>query len=527
MNLWKISRRETLRLGLLAGSTLLSIGGMQRLTRAQTGPQLQPFQQIFQLPPLLQPIRSDATTDYYELHLKKALVEVLPGTQTEIWGYNGITPGPTIRQSTNPQQPRRSVVRVINQLGQDTANAPINTVMHLHGMSSLPQYDGYTTDYVPPAHYKNYVYTNDRVATLWYHDHTMDLTARNVAMGMLGLYIVDDNDTQKNSSLPTGDYDIPLIIQAKRFAQNGDILLNTSNRQDAYGELLLVNGVPLPRLEVANRKYRFRILNASATRHLLLALSQNSTALSPNETLTVIGSDSGLLSQPVNLTTPDAALPVAIAERYEVIIDFSQYAIGQQVYLHNIIQGNDFSGTVRSDAVFYPFIRFDVVHEANDDAAIPEQLVTIEPLPIHTNTPTRTFTFGRNSNGKWTINDQVWDQNRIDANPKLGDIEIWTFINLDRGRVHPVHLHSVDAQLLDRNGAPPQGFERGWKDVFILGEQETIRVAIRFRGESEFNGRFMMHCHQLVHEDNGMMSQFQLGQGGADPVTTAPARPLR
>jgi spore coat protein A, manganese oxidase len=505
----KISRRETLKLGLMAGGTLLSIGSIQRLTRAQMNQPLQPFQQSFQLPPLLQPTRSDATTDYYELTLEKASIEILPGTRTEIWGYNGMTPGPTIRQRSTVHHPRRSVVRVNNQLGQDAAGAPIDTVMHLHGMASFPQYDGYTTDYIPPEHYKDYVYANDRIATLWYHDHTMDLTARNVTMGMLGLYIVED----ELSSLPAREYDIPLIIQAKRFATDGDLLLNTSNRQDVYGELLLVNGVPLPRLEVANRKYRFRILNASAIRHLQLALSQDTATLSPNETLTVIGSDSGLLSQPVMLTTPNQALPVAIAERYEVIVDFSQYAIGQQVYLHNVMQGNDFSGTVRKDAVVYPFMQFDVVREASDDAIVPEQLATIEPLPIDTDTPARTFVFGRNRNGQWTINDQIWNKNRIDANPKLGDIEIWTFINPDRGRVHPVHLHLVDAQLLDRNGAPPRSFERGWKDVFILGEQETIRVAMRFRGEPDFNGKFMMHCHQLVHEDNGMMSQFQLGQG--------------
>ena len=124
-------------------------------------------------------------------------MEIIPGFKTEIWGYNGIAPGSTIRQAAN----RRSQVRLINQLDQDSEGKAIDAVVHLHGMPSKPEYDGYTTDFIPPNYYKDYIYPNDRFGTLWYHDHVMDLTWRNVYMGMLGMYIVED-DLEQALPLP-------------------------------------------------------------------------------------------------------------------------------------------------------------------------------------------------------------------------------------------------------------------------------------------------------------------------------------
>jgi spore coat protein A, manganese oxidase len=101
-------------------------------------------------------------------------------------------------------------------------------------------------------------------------------------------------------------------------------------------------------------------------------------------------------------------------------------------------------------------------------------------------------------------------------------------VNPGSGWVHPVHIHLVDLQLLDRNGLPPRPYERGWKDVFLVGEFEKVRVIAQFRSrdQRDIKGKFMMHCHNLVHEDHAMMTQFEIGQGGPDPVTTAPAQPL-
>ena len=522
------SRRRIIKTGSIGSIFLLCGGTLQRSVKSQ---QIltAPFQRLLPIPPLLKPVRSDATTDYYEITLRKAVREIIPGTQTEIWGYNGISPGPTIRQrgSVEGKERRKSVVRFINQLGNDPQGSPIPTVVHLHGLSSPPQYDGYTMDLVSTNTFKDYEYLNDRAAgTFWYHDHMMDATARNIEAGLAGLYIIED-ELERSLPLPKGEYDIPLILQTKRFTTTGKIVFNNGTPKDLLGDISLVNGVPSPKLEVANRKYRFRLLNASATRHYLLALSRSADRLTDDEPLTIVSSDAGFLSKPVRLVSPQRALPLAIAERYSVIIDFAKYPVGSSVYLHAIAQG-DFSSTVRENAPSKPIMKFKVVRTAVDDSSIPDRLRSIEPLQITAKTPERTFTFERGKNDRWLINQKEWDIDRIDANPKPGDTEIWTFINPNQGTLHPIHLHVAEAQLIDRNGRRPAAFERGWKDVFLLGSEETIRIAVQFKTGSgrDLVGKFMMHCHQLIHEDRGMMSQFEIGRGGLDPITTAPAQPI-
>lgn len=519
----KLSRREAIKLGLIGGGSLLFAAGIQDRYLAQSTSSIEPFRVPLKIPPVLKPIRSDDTTDYYEVVAQKSSIEILPDLKTEIWGYNGITPGPTIRQ----RQGRQSVVRFLNQLGKDSQGQPIDTVVHLHGMATLPQYDGYTTDYIPPQHFKDYVYPNDRAGTLWYHDHVMDLTARNIDAGLAGMYIVED-EYERSLQLPQGDYEIPLILQTKRLAKDGSLVFYNRTPKNLYGNVLVVNGVPLPHLKVANRKYRFRILNGSASQLYQLVLSRAGETLTEGEKLVVIGSDTGLLGEPVEIIAPYQILPVAMGERYDVIVDFSRYPIGTQVFLHNVRQGMNFSGSLAEGASLAPIMRFDVVRQETDNSRIPDRMKSIEPIPVTPNLPKRTFIFGRNKQGKWTINEKIWDENRIDANPQPGTIEIWEFINPDKGRLHPVHLHFADTQLLDRNGLPPHPYERGWKDVFLLGERETLRIVARFRGQGEeaIAGKFMMHCHHLIHEDGGAMTQFEVGQGGLDPITTAPAQPI-
>ena len=523
------SRRNILKMGTIGSIFLLCGGTLQKAAQSQQGAGLEPFKRLLPIPPTLKPVRSDATTDYYEITLRKQFSEIIPGTRTEIWGYNGIAPGPTIRQrgSINSKERRKSVVRFINKLGNDDRGKLIPTVVHLHGLSSPPQYDGYTMDLIPPESFKDYEYLNDHAAgTFWYHDHTMDATARNIEAGLAGFYIVED-ELERSLALPKGDYDIPLILQTKRFTTAGKIVFNNGTPKDLLGDISLVNGVPSPRLEVANCKYRFRLLNASATRHYLLALSRSADRLTEDEVLTIISSDAGFLSKPVSLISPQQALPLAIAERYSAIIDFAKYPVGSSVYLHSISQGN-LASTVSESASSQAIMKFKVVRTVVENSRIPDRLCSIEPLKITTKTPRRTFTFERGKNDRWLINQKEWDIDRIDANPKPGDTEIWTLINPNKDTFHPVHLHVAEAQLLDRNGRPPELFERGWKDVFLLGSEEKLRIAVRFKTGSDRDlvGKFMMHCHQLIHEDRGMMSQFEIGRGGLDPISTAPAQPI-
>jgi FtsP/CotA-like multicopper oxidase with cupredoxin domain len=541
----KLTRREALKLGLIGTGSLFSPIGLPNSALAQSttgcpsrpremeppiltsppfSPQFERFTLPFKRPPTLKPFRSDDIRDYYTIRMQKVEMEILPNLKTQVWRYVGnpdpTTPetdtlvGPVIRQP----KLRRSAVRFINELGKDSKGKEIQTSIHLHGMASLPQYDGYTEDLIPDQYYKDYYYPNNRAATLWYHDHAVGKTSRNVYMGLAGMYIVeyapeDFQNPEDSDRLPKDDYDVSLIIQDRRFGRDGQLLFNDLGQRASYGDIMLVNGVPWPRMEVANRKYRFRILNGGPSRTLQLALSTG-------DDLVVIASDAGLLAEPVRTQT----LRVGVAERYEFIVDFSKH-LGKRV----ILQNPALDSNVDSDARSLAIMAFDVTRQEPDDSQIPaklgkvrsvEDILAADGLTL-AQVRTRTFRFGRN-NGQWKINNKTWDKNRVDANPGLCDIEIWNLVNTGGGWVHPVHIHLVDLRLLSRNGLPPLPYEQGWKDVFYVGEFETLRVLAKF-GPHE--GKYMMHCHNLVHEDHDMMTQFQVGKDGCDPCS-APAHSL-
>jgi len=498
----KLTRRKALKLGLLTGGAIfLPLGlqrrlnaqlstftkrfGLRQLTPAVPSPPTVPspvssnptaqFQVPLRIPPVLSPVSSDATTDYYEITIKQAQTEILPRLKTTIWGYNGQFPGPTIKARLR----RQTVVRQSN-------NLPEPMVVHLHGMGSLPQYDGHPDDVIQPGAYKDYIYPNDRTGTFWYHDHTMHTTGSNIYKGLAAFYLVGD-DFEDSLPLPKGEYDIPLMIQDRQFAGDGSMIYNSRGNNGAFGTTILVNGVPSPRFEVANRKYRFRILNGSNARAYRLALSSG-------QPLIAIGTDAGLMSAPV--TTSDMWL--GMAERYEVIVDFSVYPIGTQVVLQNL-----FGETPALQQI----MRFDVVRLESDDSTIPATLRTVEPIPESSAVRTRDWNFSRGQRGEWVINGKTWDSNRVDATPNLGDVEIWRLFNNFNDASHPIHLHLVDFQILDRNGKPPLPYELGWKDTVNLNENEVVRIIVKF---GPHKGRYAMHCHNLEHEDHSMMTQFEV-----------------
>jgi hypothetical protein len=223
-----------------------------------------------------------------------------------------------------------------------------------------------------------------------------------------------------------------------------------------------------------------------------------------------------------------------MAERYEVVIDFSKYQIGQRVVMRNDSPKNniDFQTTANVMA-------FDVVADASDtsDNEVPYDLNPSDATMLLEESDairTRRFEFKRKG-GQWTIDGTTWDDvinsgfRKVLANPGFNDVEIWEFKNSSGGWFHPVHTHLVDFQLLDRNGRAPFDYEKGPKDVVYVGENETVRALVRFEHQQ---GRYMMHCHNTVHEDDDMMSQFLVGADSpeidpfADPARALPAQPL-
>jgi spore coat protein A, manganese oxidase len=266
-----LSRRRVLQAGVIGGGAMLWPIATQSIARTQSSsssewlsPPMQPFQRSFRVPPTLAPVASNniagsngvqnfTGTDYYEVTMRRASTQIQSGTSTEFWTYGGSAPGPTIRQRQN----RQSIIRFINQLGSDTNSIPISTSVHLHGMASLPQYDGWANDLTPPGYYKDYIYPNNRAASLWYHDHAVHVTSRNAYMGLAGMYVVQD-DFELSLALPKGAYDVPLILSDKILTSNGALFFDPDEVKDFWGDVILVNGIPWPKMSVQRRRYRFR-----------------------------------------------------------------------------------------------------------------------------------------------------------------------------------------------------------------------------------------------------------------------------
>jgi FtsP/CotA-like multicopper oxidase with cupredoxin domain len=518
----QFTRRDLLKLGAFGSAAILLPAERVARTELAIANRVaqsrlpKPFTVPFTVPPTLAPVRSSLTTDFYDIAQQQVLAPIIPGLpKTAVWGYNGFVPGPTIEAVRG----RPAVVRQANTLPplHPTLRYKPWTSTHLHGSASLPQFDGYASDITNPGEFKDYQYPNSQEArTLWYHDHGVHITAPNAYMGLAAMYILHD-DLELSLPIPHGRYDVPLILKDALFETNGQLIFDDNDQSGLFGDVILVNGRPWPLMEVEQRKYRFRILNASISRSYGLTLDSG-------DPLTVIGTDAGLMAAPQQTKV----LKMGMAERYEVVIDFAKYPLNRQVVVRNISPDNniDFATTG-------VVMAFKVTSPATDQAnnTVPDVLNPNDPtmaLRAAQAVRTRTFAFKRDG-GEWTVNGKTWEDvinskfTLLSAHPNLGDVEIWRFVNDSGGWFHPVHVHLIDVQILDRNGRPPFTYERGPKDVVYLGEGESVRVITRF-GPNE--GRYMMHCHNLVHEDHDMMVQFQVGRDLYDPIAAAPAHPL-
>lgn len=491
-----LKRRDVLKLGLLSGAGLALPSAARADYNSGGGgssgsPAVTPFQRPLPIPPVLAPTSSDATTDYYEITMRQAQKEIIPGKLTTIWGYNGIYPGPTLKVRSG----RRSVVRQIN-------NLPESISVHLHGGHTPADSDGHPTDLVAPGAYKDYDYPNNQIpAPLWYHDHAVDVTGRHVYMGLAGFYLMSDA-YEDALPLPKGVNDVPLLIQDRLFNSDGSLnypLNDDTIDKGVLGDRLLVNGAVQPYFQVGRRKVRFRILNGSNTRVYKLALSSG-------KPLIQVGSDGGLLSAPVSRTS----ISLAPAERVDVVIDFSLYSLGTSVILKD--QGGDGGwggGSYGGSSNTMDILRFDVVRNETDDSSIPSTLRTVTRMSASSAVRTREFSLGKewiNGRRVWVINGELFDPSRFQATPRLNDIEIWKFRN-DSGETHPMHLHDIHFQILDVGGRAPSAGDNGWKDTVLVPSWSSVRVIAKF---TDNTGVYVFHCHKLEHEDHAMMAQFEV-----------------
>jgi FtsP/CotA-like multicopper oxidase with cupredoxin domain len=493
---------------------------------------------------------------HYEFSMRRnPLGQILPGPlKTPVFGYEGTFPGPRIelRRGTPATVRHHNKLPVVGSMG-----SPAHTSVHLHGSASLPEFDGYASDTTAPGEYKDYHYPNFQAArTLWYHDHGVHWTAQQAYGGLAAMYVL--HDKEESTLLPTGDFDVPLVINDAMFARDGSLAYNDNTHSGLWGDVILVNGKPWPKMRVERRTYRFRILNCSISRSYKWRLSNGMP-------LQVVATDGGVMPQGVAVTT----MRHGGAERYEVVIDFSKVPRStKRIELLNDSNPNnhdyDFTNKVMAfDLIDTPGGTTVTKTRANYDTGAPEpdptwnrnydgfKLVDSEIMSLPTTGPyvRRRFAVKRGG-GMWTFGDTTWlqveasDFTQVLAAPAVGDVEIWEIENKSGGWFHPVHIHLIDFRIIGRTGGSNQvePWEQGPKDVMYVGEGETITVLIKFfaggggvaapHGDPDFvGGRYMVHCHNLPHEDHDMMGQFQVGtisdmtNDPHHPISAAPPQP--
>ena len=465
-----------------------------------------------------------------------------------VWGYNGSTPGPMIEVEKGQglrvhwvnQLPKTHLfpvpkgMNVALSLGLCLPTAPdVRTVTHLHGaevsetnpMDRLHNSDGWPDAWILPGQQQIADYPNRQEArTLWFHDHAMGTTGRNVAAGLVGVYAIHDA-YERSLGLPSGQYDIPLVIQSHAFDADGMLQYTDDIGVEHYGNTIGVNGKLWPYLHVEPRKYRFRIVNASNARTYGMRLvdAEDGTF---GPAFYQIGSDSGFLETTVLLNDPkvfDAPrLILAPGERADIVIDFSQSA-GKTFLLHNNSRDAG-DGELALPEVMQFKVSTQLSHA--DTSRLPAKFRPIPRMSTTQAVGARRVVFGESKTPSGslmlTLNGKSWND-PIEEKPVLGNIEVWELMNT-LPDIHPFHMHLVQFQVLDRTPfdvdqyqqhgklilgktVAPDPNEMGWKDTVQLPGRAITRIIMRFL---PYAGYYVYHCHILEHEDMDMMRPFQV-----------------
>lgn len=418
----------------------------------------------------------EGIAEFY-LNVQYGRKEFIKGKPTDTLGYNGDYLGPIIKVNKKDQV----TIHVKNSL-----NDP--TTVHWHGLEVISEMDGGPHQVITPnSTWSPYFVVDQPAATLWYHPHLLHKTGEQVYKGLAGLLYIED-EVSKALNIPKehGVNDIPLIVQDKRFTENGDAPYNLTLRDTMNGFLgnsVIVNGAFKPLLEVSNEVIRLRLVNGSNAR------SYNFT-FSNNQEFYQISSDGGFLENSVNMRS----LLLAPAERAEILIDLSNYSKGDKLSL-------------RDDN--FDLMTISIVSESNSSTIIPDKLTDIIKYNVNDVVKTREFVMS-GMGPMVTINGKQMDMDRIDERVNLNKLEEWIVSNDSSGMgmmnsvAHPFHVHSVQFQIIERNGNIPPQNELGWKDTVMINHGETVKLLVKFK----YKGMFMYHCHILEHEDAGMMGQF-------------------
>lgn len=548
------------------------------------------------------PVYETVAPGRYEVTATEFQQQILPPGMplTTVWGYGGLAKDAVTGQSlgvvSNSPGPSFSVTRGettkvewINELTNphlfpvdptlhwaNPADGHVPLVTHVHGAEVISGSDGYpdawwtaqgehgsayntveTTD----ANAAVYEYVNTQEpATIWYHDHALGVTRTNVMSGLAGFYFIRDPADPVEPLLPQGEYEMPLAIQDRTFNPDGSLWFPTVGIDPAvhpywnpefFGDTIMVNGKVWPNMNVKQGTYRFHLLDGSNARFYTLSFSNNMR-------FTQIGSDGGYLKTAATMKE----LTLAPGERADILVDFSQLPVGTKVVLQNTAKAPFPNGVKADSKTTGQIVQFTVT--GTGGPAFPALPAVLNPNlagPTFPNLPAPTVTrvltlqevMGPLGPTSILLDGKMWDA-PVSETPQQGTTEEWVIVN-PTADTHPIHLHLVQFQLVNRqafqvkqyqaawmaaqggmmppfmgqvvtpvdpapylkgNAKGPLPSELGWKDTVQMNPGEVTRIRVRFAAQdgSAFTfdpttaPGYVWHCHILDHEDNEMMRPY-------------------
>ncbi|MEW6720548.1 MAG: multicopper oxidase domain-containing protein [Thermodesulfobacteriota bacterium] len=425
------------------------------------------------------------------------------------------------------------VHRIHNALPEDNGGFGINkTSTHLHNGHSASESDGGPLHFYDAGLFKDFHWANVRagfasthpetslngrtvpgdvretMSFLWFHDHMHDFTAQNTYKGLVSLYTLfsddinlDTDDETTGLRLPSGEFDIPMVFADKAFdPTTGQLFFDLFDLDGMLGDKDTVNGVIQPYLEVKRRKYRFRFLVGGPSRVYEFFLSNG-------QAFAQLSTDGNLLPRPLYRKS----IRLQVAERVDVIVDFSKARPGETIYLENRLEQT--GGRAPTGKLIAPknLVQFRVTDDAPDESRIPAVLLDLPDRNVMISKE-REWIFDRQG-GAWAVNNVFFDPEKFAAVIRQNSAELWAFKSAG-GWVHPGHPHLEEFQIVDRGGMPPRPEEAGRKDMLPVGDavfgtdnSAEARIFLQFR---DWLGDYPMHCHNTVHEDHGMMVLFNV-----------------
>ncbi len=515
-----LSRRDFLRLLGVGGAALVGgnlLSACQRLDESLG---------TSTLSPTAAPIALNTpapSSDLLELRLRAAAdeVSILPGSPTRVWRYTGevLSGNPEALQAL-PNTYLGPVIHLWR--GQRVRihfqnDLPEESIVHWHGLHVPVEADGHPRFAIGPGETYVYEFTvDDRAGTYWYHPHPHGRTGPQAYYGLAGLLLIHDEEEQA-LGLPAGEYDIPLVLQDRIFDKDNQLIYGGNGGMDQMtgflGDQLLINGQANFTLQVATRPYRLRLHNGSNSRIYKLAWEDGTP-------LTVIATTGGLLEKPVQRKY----ITLAPAQRLDLWVDFSDRSVGDALRLVNL------AATVPGGSTF-PVLKVEVTRKESADITLPERLSTItwqNPAEaVNANAP-RSFVAAMTMGRGWTLNGRTFEMTNVAAEEivKLGDLEVWEFINQAGGGMgmgggmalpHPMHVHGLQFQVLEREVTSAgraawetvkDGYvDEGWMDTVLVMPGERVKILLKFE---DFTGLYLYHCHNLEHEDMGMMRNYRV-----------------